>query len=122
MAFEVPGPAIPFKAGADLSAGQHLFVSLDGNGDVVVSGAGARSMGVLQNKPTLGQGCDVVDRGVSKVVAGAAVAINDRVSADAAGKGVTSAAGNSVEGRALTAASAADEIISVKLDNEGLQA
>lgn len=122
MAFEIPGPPFSLKAAADLSTSQFLFVSLDSNGEAVVAGAGARTMGVLQNKPTLGQGASIVDRGITKVVAGAAVAIDARVSSDAAGKAITSATTNSVEGRALTAAAAADEIISVKLDNEGLQA
>jgi len=124
MAIEVPGPALPLRAGADLSGSQFLFVALDGSAALVVdvAGAGARSMGVLQNKPKLGQGASVVDRGITKVVAGAVIAIDARVSSDAAGKAVTSASGNSVEGRALEAAAAADEIISVKLDNEGLQA
>ena len=47
MAFEVPGPPIPFTAGADLSAAQHLFVELDGNGDVVVAGAGGMAVVIV---------------------------------------------------------------------------
>ena len=53
--------------------------------------------------------------GVARVLAGAAVAIDDLVTADATSRAVTAATGNVVLGRAKSAAANAGEWISVEL-------
>jgi len=56
-------------------SGQYLGVILSQSTDrtsVLVSAAGAQGYGILQNKPNLGQACDVVIFGITKAVVAAA--------------------------------------------------
>jgi hypothetical protein len=116
MSYEIPGQVIPLPASADLSAAQFLFVAMSATG-IALAGAGDYAVGVLQDKPdALGRPGAVMVNGVTKVVAGAAVAVNAIVTSDAAGKAVT--AGTTADegmGIALEAAANADEIIAVLL-------
>jgi hypothetical protein len=111
--------SIPHKADADLSANQYYLLKRTATG-VALAVANDRCLGVLVNKPKLGQDAAIQVAGVAKVRAGAAVAINDYVKADATGRAITStgeAAGTLVEiiGIALDAASAAGDVIRVLL-------
>lgn len=114
MAYEIPGFSFSLVAAADLSTHQYKFVNIDATGKAALGGAGTRTVGVLQNKPTSGQIGTVVVTGVSKVVAGAAVAAGDSVQSDATGRAITLAAGIG-EGVALQAASGAGVVIPVLL-------
>ena len=103
------------------SIGQYLIV-VESGATVVISGAAAviAPMGICQNKPTsTTEPPSVRTIGVSKCVAGAAVAVGDKVTSDVAGKDIKSdpAAGvqSGVVGVARTAAAAEDDIFSVKL-------
>ncbi len=137
MAFENPHYCPPgLAAGADLSAHQYKFVKLNGTGQVVVCGAaGESAFGVLQDKPNAaGKAACVATLGVSKVVAGAAVAPGDLVTTDAQGRAVAAVkastntadagaasdplVGSYVQGIALTAG-AVDQLISVDLQKMG---
>lgn len=126
MAYEIPVFDITLIAGADLSANQYCFVKTDANGQAVLAAAGEPVIGVLQNKPASGQAAQVRIYGVSKVVAGGAVAKGALVASDATGKAKTAVAttadttsgalsGSHVAGIALQSAGAAGEIISVAL-------
>lgn len=122
MAIEKVGETLPgIEASADLSAAQFLFVTLDSAGEAEVAGAGVSIAGVLQNKPgAQGRPCTIWGPGtVSKVVAGDAVAAGADVTPDANGKAVTSATGNYIAGKALSAATAADQLISVWITQPG---
>jgi hypothetical protein len=114
MSYEIPGLCIPLPASGDLSAAQYLIVAMSATG-IALAGAGDYGVGILQDKPAaLGRVGSVMTSGVSKCVAGAAVAVNVIVTADAAGKAV--AAGTTADegiGIALEAAANADEIIAV---------
>jgi len=116
MAWELPSFKLPgFTAEADLSAAQ--FLGVNGGtaaGQVALAGAGEAIFGVLQNKPTAGQAAEVMNKGVTKGISGAAILVHVQVEVDAAGKFITLAAGVPV-GFALEAAGAADEIITVLL-------
>ncbi len=119
MAFENSGIRIPgVIAAADLSAKQFYFVEMTTTG-ANLAGDGALALGVLQNKPTAGQACEIETASVSKVVAGAAIALGANVSSDSAGKAKTSATGNYIQGEALIAALADGDIISVALTKPG---
>lgn len=114
MSYEIPGQLIPLPASADLSASQFCFVAMSATG-IAVAGAGDYALGVLQDKPdALGRAGAVMVNGVSKVRIGSAVAVNDIVASDAAGKAVpgTTTADEGM-GIALEAATNADEIIAV---------
>lgn len=122
MAIEKVGMTLPaVTAAADLSAAQFLFVKITGELAINLAGAGEAVDGVLQNKPAAaGRAATVWGPGTaSKVVAGAAVAAGADVTPDAAGKAVTSATGNYIAGKCMTAAANADELITVWLTNPG---
>ena len=57
--------------------------------------------------------------GMVEVVTGAAIAIGDQVTPDAAGKARTAAGGQAMCGTALEAASGADETITILLGYQG---
>lgn len=109
----------PTPAGADLSAQQYHFVTFDASNNVVLPAAGVKCIGVLQNKPALGYACTIAKSGISKVVAGAAIAINDDIATDATGRAVPAVAGNRRLGKARMAATGAGIVIPVALDADG---
>jgi hypothetical protein len=109
-------------AAADLSSAQYLFVKPSGEYGVdVCSVAGEFAIGVLQNKPVSGGAATVECTGVTKLVAGEALAAGDLVGTDANGKGkVVEATATGADvgewafGVCLEPAGA-DEVASVKL-------
>ena len=131
MAYEDAGKQISLPAGADLSGSQYCAVKVNASGQVVLAGAGETAIGILQNKPTSGRVATVMVSGVSKMVAGGAVAAGSLVAADATGRAkvaslaVTNTAdagaandpliGSSILGVALSGAAAAGVVISVLL-------
>lgn len=117
MAYEVPLHKPPVGlAAADLSTHQFKFVKVTGANAVNITTAGTDfAIGVLQNKPVLGQACEVETQGTTKVVAGAAVAAGVGVMSDATGRAITATATNKVQGIALEAAAGAGELITVLL-------
>lgn len=123
MAYEgnletLPGSTL---AGADLSAAQYRAVKGNGSGNYIQCAvAGERAVGVLQNKPTSGKAATIAVRGITKMVAGAAVALNSEVMSDNQGRAVVATTGLQIIGRAVIAAGAAGEIISVALDSRGI--
>lgn len=122
MAVQTPGISIGIlAAGADLSAQQFRALRVSAAMAVnTTNAAGMPSIGILQNKPTLGQPADIMMVGVSKAIAGAAIAAGAEVMAGADGRIVTAAtAGSNVIGIALEAAGAANEIITIALNAGG---
>lgn len=117
MAFEIPGFSLSVEASADLSAFQHHFVEVDSNGQLTVSNSAGESVfGVLQNNPNAeGRAGNVMKDGVSKVVAGAAIAVGALVQTNASGRAITAASADFVVGRALDAVGADGELISIAL-------
>lgn len=121
MAYESPGYMPPgLEAAADLSAHQYKLINIDGNGRVALAGNGGRVVGALQNKPNaLGKPCTVMQSGISKVVAGAAVTAGADVMSDATGRAIAATATNRRAGVAMAAATAAGELIPVLLRPDG---
>jgi hypothetical protein len=114
MAFQTPGFSLgTLLAGADLSTtGQYLFVVATG-GEIVVAGAGASAVGVLNNAPADGQPAEVIVNGVAKVESGAAVTAGAKVMSNGSGQAIAATGTNFVTGIALTASDGIGEIISV---------
>lgn len=105
------------EAGADLSANQFHIVKLDASGNVVLGAASTDVvLGVLQNKPLLGEAVCVAKGGVSKVLCGAvSVAVGDLVASNASGLAATAGGGDNAVGIALEEADPG-QIFSVDLD------
>lgn len=123
MAYEIPGFSWTLPAAADLSASQFCFVDADNTAAgsrAALVGAGARAIGVLQNKPNAaGIAATIFTSGVSKVKAGAAVTAGANVKADASGRAILANAGSYALGIALASAGGANELIPVLLTPSG---
>lgn len=141
MTVEYGGLDISFTAGEDLSAKRYYLVKLNSSGEIeLVDTAGEAAIGVLQDKPESGKAGLVRVNGVSKAVAGGTITAGQLLTSDDSGRvvaadnlavasgatAVTSTAANGeiliggatpqyVLGMALEAASAAGEIIAVKI-------
>ncbi len=109
-----------FRAAADLSAKQYHIVKLDANGELVLAGAGDEGF-VLADDPKSGEYGSVVVSGITKVVAGTAIAAGAYLSSDANGKAVPATetnvtggtTGTHIIGQALSSASGANELVTV---------
>jgi len=104
---------VTLPAAADYTGSQYYFVKTDSAGRAAVcSGTADEPTGILQNKPNaIDRPAQVRVIGVSKLVAGAAIAIAVSVSTDATGKGVTSVTGQYKSGKAAAASAAANGVI-----------
>jgi len=102
---------------ADYTADQYTFMKINSAGRAEQAGVADKADGVLQNKPNLqDRPANIAISGVTKMVAGAAVALGANVSPDANGEAITSVTGATVAGRALEAAGAQGDIIAVLLN------
>jgi hypothetical protein len=121
MAIEMPGPGFTKEAAVNLSAKQHFFLVLDGNGRADLPGSGGLPcIGVLQNDPVQFEGASIVDSGTSKVVSNGTIEAGDNVAAASGGKGKEAASGEYILGTALEGDGAVDgTVISVRLEAKG---
>lgn len=97
MAYEIGAFAFTAKAGADLTAAQYKLVKFSADNTVVLCSALTdKPCGVLQDNPNIGQACQVLATGITKIAVNA-------VSALAAGDAIgTSALGTALKKVALT--------------------
>lgn len=116
-------PTIAEKAGAALNNAACLAAKYDGNGNVVLTGAGNHAVGILipETPDAVAQGdtltLQVKDIGYWK--AGATFTKGTELTPDANGKAVAAAAGNFILAVALEEATAADQIIKVQIIKAG---
>lgn len=91
MAFEAPGASeFSFEAGADLTESQFHWVALTTTGTIIRATADDQAIGILQNKPSLGEAGTVWMAGISKLcVAAAPINIGDAVGTNGLGEGVS---------------------------------
>lgn len=110
-------------AGADLSADQYKFLIVNSSGKYVVNTVSGDPVdGVLMNIPGFdGDAASVADRGVARIVSGAAINPGDRIMSDASGKAIPATTGEYFRGRALTGVGAADQIISANIGFTGIE-
>lgn len=107
-----------FKAAADLSAYQYHFVYLSADNTVNLAGANAKTVGILQNKPSAAGAAAVVAMpgGTSKMVAGELIAVGKLITSKSDGHGeVVDAAGEFCGAFALEASTADGTIIEVEV-------
>ena len=118
------GPSLiaSFATTADLSSSEYLLVKASADGQVALATAKASDfvVGVLTDGVADGSssaaGVSVQIAGIAKAKAGAAVAIGAALTCDSSGRAITTTTGgDNLLGRALTAASGANEIIEVLL-------
>ncbi len=86
MAISIVGFNRSYVAGVDLSSNQYLFVKMSGATIVPCTAAMDTAIGVLQNKPLLGQAGTVAITGVVKAIAAVAITAGDILYIDASGK------------------------------------
>ena len=110
FAFEIPGMRFSLPAGADVE--RFRFVSVDASSNGIPATADTQIVGVSMNKAESGKVLEVAD-GIVMVEAGAAITAGAAVYSGAEGK--AAATGTVVAGVAITAASAAGDIITVKM-------
>lgn len=122
MATDDLGKVISLPASGDLSAKQYYFTALS-SGAAAVAGAGVDAIGILQNDADgATKTSSVATAGISKMVAGAAITIDDEIMVKSDGTGITATSTNYIVAYALEAAAAADDIISVLLRSSGVKA
>ena len=122
MAYEIPGFSFTLEASGDLSAEQFTAMVVDGNGEAAQAGAAVNIAGVLQNDPAAqGREAAIMANGITKGVAGAAVAAGAYLMTDANGEFITGIATNELVGVALEAAGGQGEIIPILLRHGTVQ-
>lgn len=111
----VPGSS--FEAAGNLASSQFCFVTVNSDGQIAVTTEGALADGVLQDAPAAqGRVGNVhVARGYKCTVkAGGVVSKGDLVISDSTGRAISNAStADYVLGKALEAAGAADELITI---------
>lgn len=109
MATESNVQVISVEAASDLSSGQNRFVTLNSSGQIALSAAAARSIGVLTDKPDAqGKVGRVVVGGIVPVTAGASVTAGDIVQATTDGKVITQTSTNPRLGIAMNSAASGE--------------
>lgn len=120
MSFELHGFKISLVASADLSAAQFLAMTMSATGLALATSVGEHIVGILNDDPdTVDSPGELVNSGVSKWEASAAITRGVPVTVAASGQCVTAGVGNRVHGTALEAAGGAGEIIPVLLNCNG---
>lgn len=109
-AFEIPGLRFSLPAGGAVERARFISVDTDGAGKQ--ADATSPVIGASMNKTNAGEVLEIAD-GIVMVTASAAIDAGAGVKSDANGKAVTASTG--AIGVAITSATAADQLISVKL-------
>ena len=126
MVYEYTGinesATISLKAGAALTSPKGIALALDGDGLKLPSaGADVVGIAILTNEDSVAAGdrVDVQIKDIGKIFAGGAITLGALVSVNAYGKAVAAQAGDTILGRALTAATAAGDLIDVQILHAG---
>lgn len=126
MAYHGPQTRVPgLVAGGDLSAQQYRFVKLSANKTVVICAAVTdKPLGVLQNAPANGEEATVAIEGITKMVAGAAIAFGAGIGTDTTGRAVTYTAADTTKfivGHVISGVSNANEVATVAIDCQAVR-
>jgi len=109
MSYEERLRMITLVAGVDLSTYQNKFVSMSSDGKIDPTGAGAKSVGVLQNKPSAeGRAASVATEGVVEIELGATLAAGAEVMSSAAAVAVAVTATSRSHGTLLEGGDSGD--------------
>ncbi|OGC95820.1 MAG: hypothetical protein A2W25_15200 [candidate division Zixibacteria bacterium RBG_16_53_22] len=100
MSTESEKGTISVAAGADLSGCQYKAIEVAGT----VAAANALALGILQNKPQIGEGASIAYAGHMKAYVGGAVTAGVRLKVTTSGWLVVVASGDGAVGKAIKAA------------------
>lgn len=107
------------------NSAQFLFVAISGSRTVTldISATGA-PYGVLQNTPASGQAADVGIQGITKMVAGAAIAAGAELMKNSTGQAIAwvSGSANRKVGQALETVTASGQVFTARLYDNGYAA
>lgn len=115
FAYEIPGLRFSLPAGGVVARRRFVMVNASGLG--VLATAGGQAIGVSMNETKVDEALEIAD-GIVMVESSAAITSGDSISVADGGKAVKATAGESatiVVGIAITAATAADQLVAVKL-------
>lgn len=121
-AYEIRGTIRTLIAAADYRLKQYHFVAVEATtGKALLNAAvTAKTYGVLQNKPNIGEPASVMINGISFVVADSAVVAGDSIGSSADGQADTIAEGTETTvykvGTCLVAAANAGELATIELN------
>jgi Uncharacterized conserved protein (DUF2190) len=103
-------------------AGQFLAVKVTASRQVNLANAGGEAIdGILQNDPVSGYVADVGFMGVSKAVAGAAFSAGALLMTDSNARLIAATTSNVAVAKAIEAATAANQVVTVMVMNFGKQ-
>lgn len=117
-----PSPTVVLPAKAAITAPAYKAVVVDAGKVKLPAAAGAVVLGIaIGENDDVAANDDVVVqiKDIGKWIASAAIAVGAAVATDANGKAATATAGDYIVGYALTAASAAGDIIQVQITKSG---
>lgn len=101
--------------------GKEFFLAKRVAGGFALAGLGEKVAGVISEGKAVGAHTSIKTGNQLKALAGAAIAVGDKLASDAAGKVRVAAAGHYVFGTAISAA-ANGELVTFELDQEGVMA
>ena len=116
-----PSPTIVMPAKAAITNPRYLALAVDA-GKVKLPAAGDPVIGIAIGENDTVAADEMVDiqiKDIGKWIASGAIAVGAEVATDANGKAATAASGDFIVGFALTAASAAGDIIQVQITKSG---
>ena len=120
-----PSPTIVLPAKVALTGARYLALAVDA-GKVKIPSAGANVIGIAigetDDAVAAGADVDIQIKDIGKWKAGAAIAVGAELATDANGKAVTATAGQFIVGIAITAASAAGDLVQVQITKSGYKA
>ena len=107
-------------ASVDCTAKQYFLVGISGDRTVApIAVAGAMAMGVVANKPAVGQACSILIGPEIKVVLGATLAAGAKYSASATGTAQAAITGQNILGQ-LVEGGPIGAIVSATFEPQGL--
>lgn len=119
QAYEEGLKKLNMPAATDLSASQYCFCTMNGSGQVAVTGDGLKADGVLQDGQSVqGSPSQVAVAGVSRLRLGAGVTAGMYLASDSTGRGVQAGTGDKIMGRAMADGSA-DSVGCILLQVQG---
>lgn len=101
--------------------GKEFFLAKRVAGGFALAALGEKVAGVISEGKPVGQHSSIKTGNQLKAIAGAAIAVDDKLASDANGKVRVAAAGHHVFGRAMSAA-ANGELVTFDLDQAGILA
>lgn len=115
-------PTIVMPAKATITNPRYLAMAVDAGKVKIPAAAGALTIGIAigeNDSVAAGEDVDIQIKDIGKWIASGAISVGAELTADANGKAAAATSGDFILGYALTAASAAGDIIQVQITKSG---